>query len=112
MILEIGKELEGYTRLDEIDGKSYNIWINNNILKEVLEEFDNNTQYEMIGFEGNSHNMSFDTHYECDCFSSFEYENTIVYKAIEYLEDDMHYYLVEEDENDYVEVLIDNIIKK
>ena len=112
MILEIGKELEGYTRLDEIGAKSYNIWINNNILKEVLEEFDNNTQYEIIRFEGNAHSMSFDIHYEYDYFSIFEYKNTIVYKSIESLEDDMHYYLVEEDENDYVELLIDNIIKK
>lgn len=113
MILEISKELEGYIRLDEIDSKSNNVWINKNISAEVLEEFANvTTQYKMVGFEGHAHNMDLKTHLECENLLEFNYTNTTIYRAIEYLREDVHEYLVEDDEDDYVEIVVNNIIKK
>lgn len=111
-IAKISNELEGYVRLDELDGQNYNLWINESIVKETIEDLSKDIQYKSISFEGYAMNMDIEKHYECDSLIEFKYSNVAVYKAIEYLEADVHEYLIDINDNeDFAEIIINKIIK-
>ena len=110
-IAKISNKLEGYTKLSELDGQNYNVWINNNIKNKLIEDLSKDIQYKSISFKGHALNMDLEKHYECDSLSEFEYENIAVYKAIEYLEADVQAYLVDDgDTEDFAEIIINKII--
>ena len=112
-IAKICDRLEGYTKLSELDGQNYNVWINENIKEELIEDLSKDIQYKSISFKGHALNMDLEKHYECDSLSEFEYENIAVYKAIEYLQEDVHQYLIDDgDTRDFAEIIIDKIILK
>ena len=112
-IAKISEELEGYTKLSELDVQNYNVWINKNIIEETIADLSEDIQYKTIGFKGSAINMDLEKDYECNSLAEFEYENIAVYKAIEYLEADIHEYLIDDDDTeDFVEVVIDKIIKR
>ena len=111
-IAKISNELEGYVRLDELDGQNYNLWINESIVKETIEDLNKDIQYKSISFVGSAINMDTEKDYECDSLSEFEYSNIPVYKALEYLQEDVHGYLIDIDDNeDFAEIIINKIIK-
>ena len=110
-IAKICDRLEGYTKLSELDGQNYNVWINENIKEELIEDLSKDIQYKSISFKGHALNMDLEKHYECDSLSEFEYENIAIYKAIEYLQEDVHQYLIDDgDTRDFAEIIIDKII--
>lgn len=110
-IAKISNKLEGYTRLDSLDGQNYNVWINNNIVKQLTEELNEDIQYKTVGFEGHALNMDLEKHYECDSLSEFKYNDVAVYRAIEYLQEDMNEYLIDTgDSEDFAEIIINKII--
>lgn len=110
-IAKINNELEGYTRLDSLDGQNNNIWINNSIVNELIADLNKDIEYKSISFKGYAVNVDLEKHYECDSLSEFEYENIAVYRAIEYLEADVQAYLVDDgDTEDFAEIIINKII--
>lgn len=110
-IAKISNKLEGYTKLSELDGQNYNVWINNNIKNELIADLNKDIEYKSISFKGYAVNMDLEKHYECDSLSEFEYENIAVYRAIEYLEADVQAYLVDDgDTEDFAEIIINKII--
>ena len=110
-IAKINNELEGYTRLDSLDGQNNNIWINNSIVNELIADLNKDIEYKSISFVGHAINMDIEKDYECDSLSEFEYENIAVYRAIEYLEADVQAYLVDDgDTEDFAEIIINKII--
>lgn len=111
-IAKISNELEGYTKLSELDGQNYNIWVNESIVNELIADLNKDLEYKSISFKGYAVNMDTEKDYECDSLSEFEYENIAVYKAIEYLEADVNEYLIDIDDNeDFAEIIINKIIK-
>ena len=110
-IAKICDRLEGYTKLSELDGQNYNVWINKNIIEETIADLSEDIQYKTIGFKGSAINMDLEKDYECNSLAEFEYENIAVYKAIEYLQEDVHQYLIDDgDTRDFAEIIIDKII--
>lgn len=111
-IAKISNKLEGYTRLDSLDGQNYNVWISNNIVKDTIKDLSKDIQYKSISFKGHALNMDLEKDYECNSLSEFEYENIAVYRALEYLEADVQAYLIDNDDNeDFAEIIINKIIK-
>lgn len=110
-IAKICDRLEGYTKLSELDGQNYNVWINNSIVNELIADLNKDIEYKSISFVGHAINMDIEKDYECDSLSEFKYENIAAYKAIEYLQEDVHQYLIDDgDTRDFAEIIIDKII--
>lgn len=110
-IAKICDRLEGYTKLSELDGQNYNVWINNSIVNELIADLNKDIEYKSISFVGHAINMDIEKDYECDSLSEFEYENIAVYRAIEYLEADVQAYLIDTDDaEDFAEIIINKII--
>ena len=106
-IAEISNELEGYIRLDKIDRESFNVWISECITKNM--DITDDTIYDTVGFVGDATNMDLDKDY--DCRIDFQYREMTVLEAITELREDVHNYLVDEgDSEDFVEILLDEII--
>lgn len=111
-IAKISEELEDYTRLDKLDGQNYNVWISNNIVEQISKELNEDIQYKTVGFKGYAMNMDLEKDYECDSLSEFKYSDVAVYRAIEYLQEDVNEYLIDTgDYEDFAEIIINNIIK-
>ena len=110
-IAKISDKLEGYIRLDKIDRESFNVWISECITKNI--DITDDTIYDTVEFTGHASNMDLDKDYECKIDADFKYYNTTILKAIWNLKEDVHNYLIDDDDDeDFVEILLDKIIKK
>lgn len=108
-IAEISNELEGYIRLDKIDRESFNVWISECITKNM--DITDDTIYDTVGFVGDATNMDLEKDYDCRIDADFKYYNMTVLEAITELREDVHNYLIDEgDDEDFVEILLDEII--
>lgn len=110
-IAKISEELEGYIRLDKIDRESFNVWLNKSILINI--DVTDDTIYDTVEFVGHATNMDLEKDYACRIDSDFKYYNVTVLEAIMELREDVHNYLIDDDDDeDFVEILLDKIIKK
>ena len=108
-IAEISDELEGYVRLDKIDRESFNVWISKCITKNM--DITDDTIYDTVGFVGDATNMDLEKDYDCRINSDFKYYDMTILEANTDLREDVHNYLVDEgDSEDFVEILLDEII--
>ena len=106
-IAKISDKLEGYIRLDKIDRESFNVWISECITKNV--DITDSTIYDAVEFKGDATNMDLDKDY--DCKIDFQYREVTILEAIAELKKDVHNYLIDEgDDEDFAEILLDEII--